>query len=133
MQIAPHPQDVRKNRGHPFAPDRFNWQITLLGSLALILALACLLPISRVHGQQDQVLLVGEPDLSAFPQVTVEIKLPPGLAQSGEPLVPSQMTVLEDGRQVTVQSLRRVKRGVGAGLLTCGMPRAHPIFQSCMG
>ena len=99
------------SRGLMTAPDHCFWRI-LVSCLACIGTLLSLLPIDRVYGQDQSEILVQAPDLSAFPQISLQFELPDPLEIAGVDLLPEQLHVQEDGQEVPVQSLQKEKRGI---------------------
>ncbi|MFW5713797.1 MAG: FHA domain-containing protein [Brevefilum sp.] len=102
---------AQNHRGHIFAPDGFIWRMLVL-ALVCIFALSGLLPHGQVQGQAEDGLLVKAPDTSAFPHITVQFKLSDNIDLAGEDLRLTQLQVLEDGRDVSITTLKKEKRGV---------------------
>jgi hypothetical protein len=76
------------------------------------LALSNLRPQALVQGQPQGTFLVQPPDNSEFPLLAVDFKLPGSLVLEEGDLKSSQLTVLEGGQEVKVQSLEKEWRGV---------------------
>lgn len=111
MAAASHPPVNDKHRGQFFAPDHF-FRRLLVALWACIFLVGGFLPIGGVHSQAQGALLVQAPDLSAFPQVTVQFKLPISPAAADENLELPDLRVLENGQEATIAWLEKERSGV---------------------
>ncbi len=111
MPSCLHYSGTHSGRGQTFAPDLFIPRRLGMALLVLFL-ISGLQPVSQVQGQAAGTLQVMAPDMAAFPLISVQFKLPDGAAVPGEDLLGSQVQLLEDGRQVPIESLQKERRGV---------------------
>ena len=111
MRLFLKPFGTHTHRGRSLAPDLFISQ-SLGMSLVILLVLLSLLNPVWVHAQSEDKLLVQAPDTSDFPKISLQFKLPDSVEVSGEDLLASQVDVLEDGREVSIQSLQKERRGI---------------------
>lgn len=101
-----------KSQGLQNAPGLFcRRPLCLLQAVVFILAAVLITP-TAVHAQLENVILVQPPELSGFPILSVQVKLP----YQPDPLSPeldvNQFQIFEDETPVSIHSVNQARRGV---------------------